>query len=133
MKIVIDRIRTGVQSKLKKEQAGFTPGRGTTKQIFILRNIIEQSIEWQSTLYVNLIDFEKTFDDSLWPIMRSYCIPPKCAVLDREDTMEWLKNQTGVKQGCYMSGFLFLLECGLGTYMSYIAKGKHRNRGSGIR
>lgn len=59
---VIDRIRTGVESKLREEQAGFRPGRGTTKQIFILRNIIEQSIEWQSSLYVNFIDFEKAFD-----------------------------------------------------------------------
>jgi len=77
-KIVVDRIRIGVESKLRKEQAGFRPGRGTTEQIFILRNIIEQSIEWQSTLYV-VIDFEKALDsvhmDSLWLIMRSYGIP----------------------------------------------------------
>ena len=49
-RIVIDRIRIGVESKLRREQAGFRPGRGTTEQIFILRNIIEQSIEWQSSL-----------------------------------------------------------------------------------
>ena len=71
-RIVIDRIRTGVESKLKKEQAGFRSGTGTTEQIFILRNIIEQSIEWQSSLYVNFIDFEKAFDsvhmNSLWLI-----------------------------------------------------------------
>ena len=69
-RIVIDRIRTGVESKLRKKQAGFRPGRGTTEQIFIFRNIIEQSIEWQSSLCVNFIDFEKAFDsvhrDSLW-------------------------------------------------------------------
>ena len=40
---MIDRRRTGVESKLRKEQAGFRPVRGTTEQIFILRNIIEQS------------------------------------------------------------------------------------------
>ena len=28
-KIAIARIRTGVKSKLRKEQAGFRPGRGT--------------------------------------------------------------------------------------------------------
>ena len=59
-----DRIRTGVELKLRKEQAGFRLGWGTTEQIFKLRNIIEQSIEWQSSLYVNFIDFEfkKAFD-----------------------------------------------------------------------
>ena len=96
---MIDRIRTGVESKLRKEQAGFRPG------------IIEQSIEWQSSLYVNFIDFEKMFDsvhrDSLWLIMRSYGIPPKiigmaktlyddyeCAVMDGQDTTEWFKIKT---------------------------------------
>ena len=125
-RIVIDRIRTGVESKLRKEQASFRPGRGNTEQIFILRNIIEQSIEWQSSLYVNFIDFEKVFNsvhrDSLWLIMRSYSIPPKiigmaktlydnfeCTVVDGQDTTEWFKIKTGVKQGCNMSGLLFLL------------------------
>ena len=32
-RIVIDRIRTGVESKLRKEQTGFRPGRGTNEQI----------------------------------------------------------------------------------------------------
>ena len=44
-RIVIYRIRTGIDSKLRKEQAGLRPGRGTTEQIFILRNIKEQSVE----------------------------------------------------------------------------------------
>ena len=125
-KIVIDRIRTGVESRLGKEQAGFRPGRGTTKQIFILRNIMEQSIKWQSPLYVNFKDFEKTFDSvhrkSLWLIMLSFGIPSiiinmvkalfddfKCAVVDGQDTTEWFKITTGVKQGCSMSSLLFLL------------------------
>jgi len=125
-KIVIDRIRIEVESKFRKEQAGFRPGKGTTEQIFILRNIIEQSIEWQSTLCVNFIEYEKALDsvhtDRLWLIMRSYGIPSKiinmvkavyndfeCAVVDGEDTMEWFKIKTGVKQGCNMSGLLFLL------------------------
>ena len=125
-RIVIDRIRIGVELKLRREQADFRPGRGTADQIFILRNIIEQSIEWQSSLYVNFIDFEKAFDsvhrDSLWLIMRSYGIPSKiinmvkalyddfqCAVVDGQDTTEWFKIKTGVKQGCNMSDLLFLL------------------------
>jgi len=79
--IVTERIRSGVESKLRKEQAGFRRGRGTSEQIFIPINIIEQSIEWQSPLYVHLVDFEKAFDsvhrESLWLIMQSYGIPSK--------------------------------------------------------
>ena len=43
-KIMIGRIPSSVESKLRKEHVGFRPGRRTTEQIFILRNIIEQSI-----------------------------------------------------------------------------------------
>ena len=61
-RIVIDRIRMGIGSRHRKEQAGFRSRRGTTEQIFILRNILEQVNEWQATLYINLVDFEKAFD-----------------------------------------------------------------------
>ena len=108
-RIVIDRIRTRVGSKLRKEQAGFRPGRGTTGQSFILRNIMEQSIGWHSSLHVNFIDFEKAFNsvhrDSLWLIMRSYSIPSKvinmvkalyadfeCTVVDGQDTRRTQQN-----------------------------------------
>jgi len=61
-KIVIDRIRMGIDHRLRKEQAGCRSGRRTTEQIFILRNILEQVNEWQATLYINFVDFEKAFD-----------------------------------------------------------------------
>lgn len=41
-RILIDRITDGIDDKLRKEQAGLRSGRGTTEQIIILRNIIEQ-------------------------------------------------------------------------------------------
>jgi hypothetical protein len=125
-KILINRIQTGVDSSLRKEQAGFRTGRGTVNQIFILRNILEQVNEWNATLYVHFVDFEKAFDsihrDSLWIIMRQYGIPQKliqmvkalyadfqCSVIDENETTDWFPVITGVKQGCCMSGFLFLL------------------------
>jgi len=39
-----------------------TSYNGTTEQIFILRNILEQCAEWNSNLYILFIDFEKAFD-----------------------------------------------------------------------
>ena len=124
--MIIDRIKKGVDRKLRKEQAGFRPGRGTTEQIFILRNILEQANEWRAPIYTHFVDFEKAFDsvhrESLWAIMRSYGIPEKivgavrgiyegfeCAVIEENETSEWFQIKTGVKQGCVMSGFLFLL------------------------
>ena len=70
-----------MDQRLRKEQAGYRRGRGTTEQVFVLRNIVEQVNEWQATLYLGFIDFEKAFDsihrDSLWIIMRKYGIPEK--------------------------------------------------------
>ena len=33
-----------------------------TEQIFVLRNIIEQVAEWNSSLYLCFVDYEKAFD-----------------------------------------------------------------------
>ena len=80
-RIIITRIRDRMDNKLCQEQAGFRKDRGTTEQIFILRNVIEQCIEWNAKLYVCFVDFEKAFDSVdrsvLWRIMRSYSIPEK--------------------------------------------------------
>ncbi|XP_061176180.1 uncharacterized protein LOC133185137 [Saccostrea echinata] len=125
-RIVIQRIQDGVEKQLREEQAGFRRGRSTTEQLFTLRNIIEQCTEWISTLFVNYVDFEKAFDsihrESLWSIMKFYGIPDKlvrmvkllydsfqCAVLEDGEESDWFRVTTGVKQGCTMSGFLFLL------------------------
>ena len=96
---------------MRDEQAGFKSGRGTVEQIYILQNIIEQVVEWQATLYVMFVDFDKAFDsvhqESLWKIMESYKIPWKiihmvqmlyedseCTVLDEGEESEWFKVKT---------------------------------------
>ena len=80
---MIDGIQNGVDIRLRNEQAGYRKGRGTTEQISILRNIIEQANEWQARLYINFIDFEKAFDsihrESLWLIMHT----------DKESRTRW--------------------------------------------
>jgi hypothetical protein len=44
-KIIIKRPSKEVDKHLRDEQAGFRAGKGTTEQIFILRNILEQCAE----------------------------------------------------------------------------------------
>ena len=67
--------------KMRNEQAGYRQGRNTTAQIFVLRNIIEQVIEWNSNLYICFVDFEKAFDsvhrETLWKLLKIYGIPDK--------------------------------------------------------
>ena len=61
-RIILTRIQQEVDRQLRREQAGFRKGRSCTEQIFTLRNIIEQCMEWQASLHLNFIDFEKAFD-----------------------------------------------------------------------
>ena len=80
-KIIIRRISDAIDAGMRKEQAGFRKERVCADQIFTLRNIIEQCTELQRQLYINFVDFEKTFDsihkDSLWHVLKAYGIPQR--------------------------------------------------------
>jgi len=51
-----------IDSQLYKQQAGFRKNRSCTNQIATLCIILEQSLEWNSPLYINFVDYEKAFD-----------------------------------------------------------------------
>lgn len=61
-RVLLNRIDSAIDEKLRQEQAGFRKGKGCIDQLFTLRNIVEQSIEWKTPLYINFIDFKKAFD-----------------------------------------------------------------------
>ena len=120
-------------------QAGFS---SCLDQIAVLRIIVEQSLEWKSSLYINFIDLEKVFDSvdrySLWKIMRHYGIINKylsviketyqgmtCRILHGGDMSERFNVKTGVPQVCLLSLFLFLLA--IDCVMRETTKGE-RNR-----
>ena len=68
-----------VDNILRDHQVGFRQGRGCIDQIAALRIIVEQSLEFDSSLYINFVDYEKAFDsldrDTLWKLLRHYGIP----------------------------------------------------------
>ena len=125
-RIILDRMNPIVEPKLRKQQAGFRSGRSCSDHIFTLRQIFEQSSEWNASLYANFIDFEKAFDSvhrpALWNILRHYGIPSKMVdiikmlyssfhakVICGNQLSDDLSINTGVKQGCILSPFLFCL------------------------
>ncbi|VDO87756.1 unnamed protein product [Schistosoma margrebowiei] len=70
--------------------------RSCTDQIATLRIIVEQSIEWNSSLYINFIDYEKAFDSvdrtTLWKLLRYYGVPLSPGDrLDHEDVNIWIE------------------------------------------
>ncbi|XP_063430487.1 uncharacterized protein LOC134712639 [Mytilus trossulus] len=75
LRVLLNRIDDAIDEILRKEQAWFRSGRGCINHIFTIRNIIEQSIEWQNKLVLNFIDFCRAFDSikrsCLWAILRA--------------------------------------------------------------
>jgi len=55
-------MQEGDERKSRQEQAAYRRGRGTTEQIFILKNILQQCADWQTQLYIYFIDLKKAFD-----------------------------------------------------------------------
>ena len=58
-RVIVNRIKNAVDVTLRKEQAGLRQGRGTTEQIFVLRNILEKVCEWRSFCMRILLTLEK--------------------------------------------------------------------------
>ena len=56
---------------MRDHQADFRQGRGCIDQIGTLRIIVEQSLEFDSSLYINFVDYEKAFD-SLEPLTETH-------------------------------------------------------------
>ena len=78
-RVLLLRIEAAIDSKQRQEQAVFRKGRGCIEQIFELRNIIEQCLEWNKPLFINFIDFNKAFYSvhwaTLWKILHPYGVP----------------------------------------------------------
>ena len=125
-RVILNRIKDITDEKLRDQQAGFRKNRSCADQIATLRIIVEQSEEWNSPAVINFVDFEKAFDsvdrNILWKLMRHYGIPEKivslvkfsydgtnCQVFHDGQLSDPFDINTGVRQGCLLSPFLFIL------------------------
>ena len=125
-RIILKRNTTAVNKLLRQEQAGFMKGKSCIDHILVLRQIIEQSHECNSSLYVVFVVFEKASDSlhrpSLMEILWHHGILPKllniilalcenfeCRVIHNNQLIEHFRVDTGVKQGCILSPVLFFM------------------------
>ncbi|KAL6490141.1 hypothetical protein MHYP_G00004860 [Metynnis hypsauchen] len=87
-RILLNRMKDAVDPYLRDQQADFRKERSCTDQIATLRIILEQSLEWNSPLYVNFIDYEKAFDSvdrhTLWRLLRHHGVPEKITNIIRK-------------------------------------------------
>ena len=74
--IMLKRLKTAVDKKMSDRQSGFRQERSCIDQITTLRIIIEQSLEWNSSLCTTHVHFEKAFDslhrESLWKLPEKF-------------------------------------------------------------
>ncbi|GFR70006.1 reverse transcriptase SR3-left [Elysia marginata] len=142
-RVILERLKEAVDPLLRDQQAGFRKDRSCADQIASLRIIVEQSLEWNSPLYINFIDYEKAFDsvdrETLWKFLKHYGIPKKiisiikcnnqdmkCKVAHACQLSDSFEVKTGVCQGCLLSPFLFLL------VIDWIMKTTTQGRNNGI-
>ena len=119
-------MKDALDNRLWDEQTGFRKERSCCDQIATLRIIVEQTLQWNNSLYMVFIDFEKAFDsidcNTLWKILRHYGVPEniikmiqvfyvgfQAKVLHEGDMTEAFEMTTGVRQGCLLSPLLFLV------------------------
>ena len=124
-KILLNRIRDEVDPILRKNEAGFLPGRSCAQQIHILRRVLEGFRDYQPPLVVTFIDFKKAFDSInrkvMFAVLRHYGIPEavvnaisvlyknsKSAVMDG-GLSDPFDVTTGVLQGDVLAPFLFVV------------------------
>ncbi|CAH2275492.1 Hypothetical predicted protein [Pelobates cultripes] len=80
-RILLEQMKDIVNPQLRDEQAGFRQNQSCMDQIATLRIIVKQSLQWNSSLYINFVDSEKAFDnvdrEVLWKLLWHYTSQPR--------------------------------------------------------
>ena len=112
--------------EISQVQYGFMPDRGTRNAIFVLRRLVERSIQKLKDVFTCFIDYSKTFDTvkhaSLFDLLSSLDIESRdikllailywnqqAAVRRNGEVSESVNTKQGIRQGCVASPHLFAL------------------------
>ena len=124
--IIMNRINFFAEEILEECQCGFRCGRGTTEQIFIIRQLMEKCFEFNTELHFLFVDFKQAFDSinriELINAIESFGIPKKLVrlvnmamennkakvIMDGNVGKDFDVKQ-GVRQGDGLSAVLFNL------------------------
>ena len=114
--IILRRMNAGLEQLLRENQCGFRKNRSCIDQIYSLRTIIHNSIEYNLPLYINFVDFKAAFDsinrEYIWKAFNHYGLPCKyirilqaffcstvSAVRHNGELSDWFDVTSGTGQG----------------------------------
>eukprot|EP00923_Selenidium_pygospionis_P022609 GHVN01039122.1.p1 GENE.GHVN01039122.1~~GHVN01039122.1.p1 ORF type:complete len:292 (+),score=23.38 GHVN01039122.1:417-1292(+) len=125
-KILGRRLKVIVEATVDENQYGFRAARSCTDCIFLMRLLIEKSVEHRQGLYAAFVDIRRAFDtvsrDHILTSLANRGAPDKLVRLIRllhqgtTAQVEWngrvgaeFAVETGVRQGCTIASLLFVL------------------------
>ena len=114
--VILKRLDAGMEQLLRENQCGFRRNRSCVDQIYTLRTIIHNCLEYNISLCINFVDFKAAFDsirrDFIWTSMRHYGLPEKyirifqaffngtmSAVRVNGELTDWFSVNSGTGQG----------------------------------
>ena len=114
--IILQRLSQGLETLYRDNQCGFRKNRSCVDQLYALRTIIHNCVEYNLPLFINFIDFKAAFDsidrDFIWKAFAHYGLPKKyiniistffentlSAVRVDGDISDWFPVKSGTGQG----------------------------------
>ena len=125
-RMILNRIRSVIDLRLRINQNGFRPKRTTVAQVLALRRLIEGVKSNNLKAILTFIDFKKAFDSihrgKMMRILRAYGIPPNllraidkmytntmAKVVSPDGETNMFQITAGVLQGDTLAPFLFII------------------------
>lgn len=127
--LVKHRLDAGLDPWLMQTQYGFRKGKSTSQAIFVARRLQDISEKSRLSSTLILLDWEKAFDkvshkklietlrlllipEKIVNLISSFYSKPQFKVKTGADESTWRTQMAGIRQGCPLSPYLFVLLMG---------------------